>query len=100
MALVSSNNGNSKAASDATLSMRDTGTAGSGSGGNVSLGKGAWDCDFGRMIPADKEAEVFEEIANMDMDYEGIPTVPMRKDMDHMVGIPIIHQEMHSVSDK
>ena len=97
MALVSSNNGSSQAASDATMLMSGSGTAGgSGSSGNVSLGKGAWDCDFGRMIPADKEAEVFEEIANMDMDYEGIPTVPMRKDMDHMVGTPMIHQDIYS----
>lgn len=58
-----------------------------GGGGGLSLGKGAWDCDAKQEIPADKEAEVFEEIANMDMPYEGIPTVPMRKDMDHMVCI-------------
>ncbi|KAG2490862.1 hypothetical protein HYH03_010780 [Edaphochlamys debaryana] len=51
----------------------------------VSLGKGAWDCDANREIPADKEAEVFEEIATMDLPFEGIPTVPPRKDRDHMV---------------
>lgn len=32
------------------------------------------------------QAEVFEEIATMDLPFEGIPTVPPRKDMDHMVG--------------
>ncbi len=32
------------------------------------------------------QAEVFEEIATMDYPFEGIPTVPPRKDMDHMVG--------------
>jgi len=32
------------------------------------------------------KAEVFEEIATMDFPFEGIPTVPPRKDMDHMVG--------------
>mmetsp|Transcript_34984 Transcript_34984/g.99155 ORF Transcript_34984/g.99155 Transcript_34984/m.99155 type:complete len:176 (+) Transcript_34984:89-616(+) len=58
---------------------------GGGDGGSsVSLGKGAWDCDANVPIPADKEGEVFEEMATMDMPYEGIPTVPMRKDMDHM----------------
>lgn len=31
------------------------------------------------------QAEVFEEIATMDFPFEGIPTVPPRKDMDHMV---------------
>lgn len=30
------------------------------------------------------QAEVFEEIATMDFPFEGIPTVPPRKDMDHM----------------
>ena len=30
-------------------------------------------------------AEVFEEIATMDFPYEGIPTVPPRKNMTHMV---------------
>ncbi|KAK9839277.1 hypothetical protein WJX81_005455 [Elliptochloris bilobata] len=51
----------------------------------VSLGKGAWDCDKRAAIPPEKEAEVFEEIATMDFPFEGIPTVPPRKDMDHMV---------------
>ncbi|EIE18483.1 hypothetical protein COCSUDRAFT_38586 [Coccomyxa subellipsoidea C-169] len=50
----------------------------------VSLGKGAWDCDARMAIPPEKEAEVFEEIATMDFPFEGIPTVPPRKDMDHM----------------
>ena len=76
---------------------------------SVSLGKGAWDCDLNVAIPPEKEvrtllklvdqtsclsityvrllqAEVFEEIATMDYPFEGIPTVPPRKDMDHMVG--------------
>lgn len=29
------------------------------------------------------QAEVFEEIATMDLPFEGIPTVPPRKDMEH-----------------
>ena len=32
-----------------------------------------------------QQAEVFEEVPNMDFPFEGIPTVPLRKDMDHMV---------------
>ena len=81
---------------------------------SVSLGKGAWDCDSNTAIPPEKEvellhgmilyiqllrvilrpavvnlvdaqAEVFEEIATMDFPFEGIPTVPPRKDMQHMV---------------
>jgi hypothetical protein len=55
-----------------------------GGGGGVSLGKGAWDCDTNTEIPPEKEAYVFEEIATMDFPFEGIPTVPPRKDMDHM----------------
>ena len=65
----------------------------------VSLGKGAWDCDTREEIPPEKEvsesdlnlidgdlqAVVFEEIATMDFPFEGIPTVPPRKDVDHMV---------------
>ena len=35
-------------------------------------------------IPPEKEAIVFEEIATMDFPFEGIPTVPPRKDMDRM----------------
>ncbi|CAK0785391.1 hypothetical protein CVIRNUC_008600 [Coccomyxa viridis] len=51
---------------------------------SVSLGKGAWDCDLNVAIPPEKEAAVFEEIATMDFPFEGIPTIPPRKDMDHM----------------
>ena len=79
---------------------------------SISLGKGAWDCDLNVAIPPEKEvspapeqqvcvdhvdttisahavlqAEVFEEIATMDYPFEGIPTVPPRKDMSHMVGL-------------
>lgn len=36
------------------------------------------------------QAEVFEEIATMDFPFEGIPTIPPRKDMDHMVCIWIL----------
>ncbi|KAF5843779.1 hypothetical protein DUNSADRAFT_8295 [Dunaliella salina] len=50
----------------------------------VALGKGAWNCDTNTEIPVDKEAEVFEEIATMDHPFEGIPTVPPRKDVDHL----------------
>jgi hypothetical protein len=53
-------------------------------GGGVSLGKGAWDCDTNTEIPPEKEAYVFEEIATMDFPFEGIPTIPPRKDMEHM----------------
>eukprot|EP00879_Flechtneria_rotunda_P005612 GHRR01005908.1.p1 GENE.GHRR01005908.1~~GHRR01005908.1.p1 ORF type:complete len:167 (+),score=52.41 GHRR01005908.1:99-599(+) len=52
--------------------------------GGVSLGKGAWDCDNNCEIPPEKEAEVFEEIATMDHPFEGIPTIPPRKDTRHM----------------
>mmetsp|Transcript_11621 Transcript_11621/g.29693 ORF Transcript_11621/g.29693 Transcript_11621/m.29693 type:complete len:171 (+) Transcript_11621:251-763(+) len=62
----------------------DKAAAGGNATGNMSLGKGAWDCDENKLIPADKEAEVFEELSNMDMPFEGLPTVPRRKDMDHM----------------
>lgn len=34
------------------------------------------------------QAAVFEEIATMDFPFEGIPTIPPRKDMDHMVSLP------------
>jgi hypothetical protein len=50
----------------------------------VSLGKGAWDCDTKREIPPEKEAEVFEEVATLDHPFEGIPTIPLRKDTAHM----------------
>ncbi|KAL3147226.1 hypothetical protein ABBQ32_002721 [Trebouxia sp. C0010 RCD-2024] len=58
--------------------------AAGGAGGGVSLGKGAFDCDNNVEIPPESEAEVFEEIATMDFPFEGIPTIPPRKDMDHM----------------
>lgn len=61
----------------------ETGGGGGGGGGGVSLGKGAWDCDTNSPIPPEKEALVFEEVATMDFPFEGIPTVPPRKDMDH-----------------
>lgn len=32
------------------------------------------------------QAVVFEEVATMDFPFEGIPTVPPRKDTKHMVG--------------
>ncbi len=35
-------------------------------------------------IPPEREAIVFEVIATMEFPFEGIPTVPPRKDMDHM----------------
>jgi hypothetical protein len=60
------------------------GGEGEGGGGGASLGKGAWDCDANKEIPPEREAYVFEEIATMDFPFEGIPTVPPRKDMDHM----------------
>lgn len=60
------------------------GQQGDTGGASVSLGKGAWDCDTNTEIPPEKEAYVFEEIATMDHPFEGIPTVPPRKDMDHM----------------
>ena len=53
-------------------------------GGPGSLGKGAWDCDANEAIPPEKEAEVFEEIATMEFPFEGIPTVPPRKNMTHL----------------
>lgn len=30
------------------------------------------------------QAEVFEEIATLEFQFEGIPTVPPRKDMEHL----------------
>ncbi len=44
----------------------------------------AWDCDTCSEIPPEKEAYVFEEVADMTHPFEGIPTVPQRKDVDHM----------------
>jgi hypothetical protein len=32
-----------------------------------------------------EQAQEFEEIATMDYPFEGIPTIPPRKDMDRMV---------------
>lgn len=58
--------------------------AGGDAGGGASMGKGAWDCDNNCEIPPEKEAEVFEEIATMEFDFEGIPTIPPRKNMTHM----------------
>ncbi|KAK3262061.1 hypothetical protein CYMTET_29065 [Cymbomonas tetramitiformis] len=50
----------------------------------VRKGYGAWDCDNNCEIPPEKEAEVFEEIPTMDYPFEGIPTIPPRKDMEHL----------------
>lgn len=58
-------------------------SGGGGGGGGVSLGKGAWDCDTNSEIPPEREAIVFEEIATEELTFEGIPTVPPRKDQDH-----------------
>jgi hypothetical protein len=43
-----------------------------------------WQPGNAELLPS-VQAEVFEEIATMDCPFEGIPTVPPRKDMDHMV---------------
>lgn len=43
-----------------------------------------WQSGDAELLPS-VQAEVFEEIATMDCPFEGIPTVPPRKDMDHMV---------------
>ena len=47
------------------------------------------------------QAEVFEEIPTMDFPFEGIPTVPPRKDMDHMVrwflALSVVAQQDYSV---
>jgi hypothetical protein len=37
------------------------------------------------LLPAAAQAEVFEELATMDHPFEGIPTIPPRKDTAHMV---------------
>ncbi len=44
-------------------------------------------CNASRQLitPRLAQAEVFEEIATMEFPFEGIPTIPPRKDMDHMV---------------
>ncbi len=36
-------------------------------------------------LPLNPKAEVFEEIPTMDFPFHGMPTVPPRKDMSHMV---------------
>ncbi|GHP10485.1 hypothetical protein PPROV_000921600 [Pycnococcus provasolii] len=64
--------------------QQQPGGGGGGGGGEVSLGKGAWDCDKNEEIPPHLEAEVFEEIATMDLPFEGIPTIPPRTNMTHM----------------
>lgn len=50
----------------------------------VSLGKGAWCCDTDSEIPPEREAEVFEERATSEILFEGMDTVPPRKDVDHV----------------
>ncbi|CAG9466518.1 unnamed protein product [Pedinophyceae sp. YPF-701] len=59
-----------------------------GSSQKAAAGSGAvpraWDCDNRCAIAAEKEAEIFEEVADMTHPFEGIPTVGMRKDMDRM----------------
>ncbi len=45
-----------------------------------------WQPGNAELLPS-VQAEVFEEIATMDCPFEGIPTVPPRKDMDHMVAV-------------
>ena len=48
------------------------------------LGKGAWDCDRNEAIPPEMESTVFEEQPTSELNYEGIPTVPTRKNLTHM----------------
>lgn len=50
----------------------------------------AWDCDANAGIAPEDEPAVFEEIADMQFPFEGIPTVPPRKDMSHMVRCAMI----------
>lgn len=45
----------------------------------------AWDCDENKGIQPEMEPIVFEEVATMEFPFEGIATVPPRKDMSHMV---------------
>ena len=45
------------------------------------------------ITPRLAQAEVFEEIATMEFPFEGIPTIPPRKDMDHMVN-SIINEDL------
>lgn len=53
-------------------------------GGGVSLGKGAWDIDTRCEIPPEREALVYEETAGMDFPFNGLPTIPPRKDDEHL----------------
>ena len=46
--------------------------------------RAAHHCPGPAEIPPEREAIVFEEIATMEFPFEGIPTVPPRKDMDHL----------------
>ena len=62
--------------------MANMGVSGSGIAGG--LGKGAWDCDRNEAIPPELESTVFEEQPTSELNYEGIPTVPTRKNLTHM----------------
>ena len=53
-------------------------------GGGVSLGKGAWDVDANREIPPEREAVVFEETPTFEFAFNGLPTIPPRRDNDHL----------------
>ena len=53
--------------------------------GGIGQGKGAWDCDHNCAIPPEHEALVFEEVPTDELYYEGIPLVPPRQNMTHMV---------------
>ena len=53
--------------------------------GGIGQGKGAWDCDRNCAIPPEHEALVFEEVPTDELYYEGIPLVPPRQNMTHMV---------------
>ena len=53
-------------------------------GGGLSLGKGAWDVDAKCEIYPEKESIVFEETASMDFPFNGLPTIPPRKDDQHL----------------
>lgn len=41
-----------------------------------------------------EQAEVFEEIPTMEFPFHGIPTIPPRKDMDHMVSPTNVMRQM------
>ena len=62
--------------------MANKGVSGSGIAGG--LGKGAWDCDKNELIPPELESTIFEEQPTDEFNYEGIATVPIRKNMSHM----------------